>query len=95
MIAFSLVLCAAKFRVLTINDVYEFESRKGLGGFAQMSTLLKKHRAESDGPCFSVLNGDFLGGSALAERFKGESVIPVLNAMDVRLLFGLRFRGRS
>lgn len=67
-------------RILSINDVYAFQAVQGIGGYAEISSLIKKYRTDHS---LLVINGDFLGGSPLAEHFNGKCVIDVLNAMGV------------
>ena len=70
-------------RLLCVNDVYNFRSSSaGNGGFPVLSTLLKQNRANFENCIFSV-NGDFLGGSTLNERFKGKMAIDLFNALHV------------
>lgn len=69
-------------RILTINDVYAFQPVQGRGGYAEIATLANKYRTENS---IFTINGDFLGGSSLAEFFQGKCVIEVLNAMDINM----------
>lgn len=69
-----------KLRVLTINDVYAFQPVQGLGGYAEISTLIQQYRTDH---CLLFINGDFLGGSPLAEHFQGKCVVEVLDQLGV------------
>lgn len=66
-------------RILTVNDVYSAAPVAGVGGWAALSTLLQRHRTPHSITC---INGDFLGGSALAEHFKGRNVVTILNQLQ-------------
>ncbi|XXQ34183.1 5'-Nucleotidase C-terminal domain-containing protein [Plasmodiophora brassicae] len=70
-------------RLVTINDVYTFEKASGHGGFAAASTLINELRRGHQGDCLVTVNGDFLGGSLLAEQSKGEVVIEILNHIGI------------
>ena len=78
---FLFFLMRAKIRILTINDVYAFEPVQGLGGYAEVSTLIEQYRTEN---CLVMINGDFLGGSSLAEHFKGKCAVEVLDAIGIQ-----------
>ena len=67
-------------RILSINDIYSFQAVQGIGGYAEMSSLVKKYRTDHS---LLVVNGDFLGGSPLAVHFRGKCVIDVMNGMGV------------
>jgi len=70
-------------RLLTVNDVYSAGPVAGSGGWAQLSTLLGQYRTPASLFC---VNGDFLGGSALAEHFKGENVVQILNELGTDMV---------
>ena len=63
-------------RLLTVNDVYSAEPVAGVGGWGKLSSLLAAHRTPTSLFC---VNGDFLGGSAMAEFFQGRNVVSILN----------------
>jgi 2',3'-cyclic-nucleotide 2'-phosphodiesterase (5'-nucleotidase family) len=82
------------FRLFAINDVYSILPVNGVGGMAELSTLLNEKRKEKvlidlhNGgtteivpPSFFFLNGDFLSGSELGERFQGEHMIQIMNKL--------------
>lgn len=75
-------LYRGNLRLLTVNDVYTANSIDGTGGWAQLQTLIQKHRTRNTLLC---VNGDFLGGSPLAEHFNGANVIDILNKLKVDL----------
>jgi len=51
-----------------------------LGGYAQVSTLVKKYKPKRTNALF-LDSGDTFDGSPVAQMTRGEAVIPVLNAM--------------
>ena len=61
-------------RLLLVNDIYCDVPIKGRGGYAPLGTMLNERRAEwsEKGPCITVVGGDVLGGSALADMLQGE-----------------------
>ena len=64
----------AKLVILSVNDVYDLvPNDHGHGGIAEFATLLEHHKAAvpQDVTLLVTLNGDFLSGSEIAERFKG------------------------
>jgi len=71
------VVC--QLQILAANDIYTFRDVNGIGGYSTLKSLVNQHRKPYS---VFVINGDVLGGSQLAETFKGESVISVLNAMQ-------------
>ena len=79
-------------RLLTVNDVYTYLPSENDGGFLQLGTLLKRYRADDSGSgkdrenTMFICQGDFLGGSALSERFAGSPAIEVLNALRTDLV---------
>lgn len=72
-----------KLSLLVVTDVYVATTEaSGVGGWAQLKTLVDKRRAECKNSLF-VLPGDLLGGSPLAEFDSGHSIIDILNHLDV------------
>lgn len=68
-------------RLVVVCDVYSQEANaEGSGGYAQLATLVRQLRTEHSLVC---LCGDFLAGSSLADKFKGENVVAVLNEIGV------------
>jgi hypothetical protein len=67
-----------EFNIIMVNDVYELvPDYKGLGGLAELSTLIKNERAHIESKhnnnpanCIVTLNGDFLSASQLAYRYE-------------------------
>ncbi|RLN78447.1 hypothetical protein BBJ28_00020538, partial [Nothophytophthora sp. Chile5] len=60
--------------ILSVNDVYDMTPNEhGRGGIAEFATLLERERAAlpDDVTLLVTLNGDFLSGSEMGERFKG------------------------
>jgi 2',3'-cyclic-nucleotide 2'-phosphodiesterase (5'-nucleotidase family) len=70
-------------RLLTINDVYSALPVDGCGGWAMVQTLIARHRTPNSIVC---INGDFLGGSALAEHHQGKNVIAIMNQLKTDLV---------
>ncbi|MFD0590274.1 bifunctional metallophosphatase/5'-nucleotidase [Paenibacillus sp. GCM10027627] len=66
------------------NDVHgHIEENKNLKelGYAKIATLIKQMRAEN--PNFLLMDaGDTFQGTVFANLFKGESIVPILNALD-------------
>lgn len=71
-----------RVQLLTINDVYSLTPQGGLGGYAELATLIKRYRDPSI-PSLFFVNGDFLAGSAIAEAVKGKHAIDILNHLNV------------
>eukprot|EP01012_Entosiphon_sulcatum_P022636 TRINITY_DN27609_c0_g1_i1.p1 TRINITY_DN27609_c0_g1~~TRINITY_DN27609_c0_g1_i1.p1 ORF type:complete len:484 (+),score=84.34 TRINITY_DN27609_c0_g1_i1:24-1454(+) len=75
--------------ILTINDVYETQAADGLGGFAEISTLLQRQRKalEDEGVYTLVtVNGDFLAASVAAIRSEGESAVALLEHLNTDIV---------
>eukprot|EP00808_Paulinella_micropora_P009291 g47748.t1 len=72
-------------RLLTVNDVYTIgQHEDGWGGYTTLSPMLAYYRGQVDNSLFMV-NGDFLGGSSLAEHFQGRPSVEVLNQLGTDL----------
>ncbi|KAK1937021.1 hypothetical protein P3T76_009799 [Phytophthora citrophthora] len=64
----------AKIVIFSVNDVYDMvPNEHGHGGIAEFATLLEQQKAAlpDDVTLLVTLNGDFLSGSEMGERFKG------------------------
>jgi hypothetical protein len=74
-------------------DVYEIEpSPFGVGGFAQLATLIKRERNKAErrgGHSLFFVCGDFLSASHLGEVLKGAHMVNLFNEMGVQ--FGTIF----
>ena len=55
------------------------------GGYAHLSTALKKLKAENPENTLVMDTGDMFQGSMLAVRTEGDAFIPILNAMNYDL----------
>jgi 5'-nucleotidase len=66
---------ASDLRLLCVNDVYKPER------LSKLKVLAKQHKGS--GVTKLVLPGDFLGGSVFAAKHQGESVLEILNELDV------------
>jgi len=72
------------FTILMVNDVYEMiPNYDGLGGLAELSTLLKSEIAKCNHRPIVTLNGDFLSASALAVKHKGAHMIDIMNHLPI------------
>jgi hypothetical protein len=59
---------------LTVNDVYDlYPNEQGRGGIAELATLLEREKMalQKEIKVFLTLNGDFLSGSEIGEKYKG------------------------
>ena len=77
---------SAKLTLLHINDVYQISPQRGVGGLAELMTLLKKERARSANS-WTTLGGDLLSPSVMSGLTKGSQMIAMMNAI------GLDFAG--
>jgi hypothetical protein len=65
---------SAKIVIFSVNDVYDMTPNEhGHGGIAEFATLLERQKdlLPDDVTLLVTLNGDFLSGSEMGERFKG------------------------
>ncbi|KAG3108537.1 hypothetical protein PI124_g11970 [Phytophthora idaei] len=77
---------SAKIVILSVNDVYDMvPNEHGHGGIAEFATLLERQKASlpEDVTLLVTLNGDFLSGSEMAERFKGAHMIELMNHLGI------------
>jgi len=58
-----------------MSDIYSPSAVDGMGGWAQLSTMLATHRTANS---LTLVCGDFLGGSALAEHHRGRNVTALM-----------------
>lgn len=68
--------------ILSINDVYEVLPKQGIGGFAELYTLLKEERMRAKESIFTV-NGDFLFPSLLSMSTHGAHMVSLFNDLGV------------
>lgn len=73
------------FTILSINDVYEVEAKDGLGGMAELSTMIQEEKATAKNAIVTV-NGDFLSPSLLGMHYKGKHMIDMFNRIGVDLV---------
>lgn len=71
-----------KITFLHVNDVYEISPRDGLGGLAELMTLLKAERASSP-QSIMTLGGDLISPSVMSGITKGKHMIELMNALGV------------
>jgi 5'-nucleotidase / UDP-sugar diphosphatase len=75
---------SAKISFLHINDVYEFAAKRGVGGMAELQTLLKAERAKGH-VTVTTLGGDLISPSVMSGLTKGTQMISMMNAIGVDL----------
>eukprot|EP00644_Phytophthora_capsici_P003181 jgi/Phyca11/504342/fgenesh2_kg.PHYCAscaffold_7_\ len=76
----------AKIVIFSVNDVYDMvPNEHGHGGIAEFATLLERQKAAlpEDVTLLVTLNGDFLSGSEMGERFKGAHMIDLMNHLGI------------
>src|SRR5262249_37031074 len=71
--------------VLHFNDFYELTPKNGVGGAAELMTLIERERAAHTNT-LTVLGGDFLSPSVMSGITKGAQMVDVLNAMGVDMV---------
>jgi len=70
------------FTIFTFNDNYELEATDGVGGLAELNTLLQIQR-ETAKHHVTTVNGDFLVATSLSTMTKGAHMVDLLNEMQV------------
>ena len=80
----SAVAESAKISFLHINDVYEFAAKRGVGGMAELQTLLKAERAKGH-MTVTTLGGDLISPSVMSGLTKGTQMISMMTAIGVDL----------
>lgn len=73
---------SAKLTLLHINDVYEISPRRGIGGLAELMTLLREERAGAENH-ITTLGGDLISPSVMSGLTKGEQMIVLMNAIGI------------
>jgi len=73
---------SAKISFLHINDVYEISPKRGVGGLAELQTLLKAERAKGHATV-TTLGGDLISPSVMSGLTKGSQMISMMNAIGV------------
>ena len=74
----------ARVTFLHLNDVYEISPRKGVGGLAELMTLLSEERERSPNT-ITTFGGDLLSPSVLSGLTKGAQMIEIFNALGFDL----------
>ncbi len=82
----SVLAQSATVTFLHINDVYQISPQRGIGGLAQLSTLLNAERARSANTIMT-LGGDLISPSVMSGLTKGRQMVAMMNAL------GLDFAG--
>ncbi len=72
----------ARITFLHLNDVYEISPRKGVGGLAELMTLLSEERGRSANT-ITTFGGDLLSPSVLSGLTEGEQMIEIFNALGL------------
>jgi len=65
---------------LHVNDIYEYHPSNGIGGLAELSTLLKRRSAETPNPSFTF-GGDLISPSLASNMTKGAHLIALFNLL--------------
>jgi len=65
---------------LHVNDIYEYHPSNGVGGLAELSTLLKQRRAQVPNPVFTF-GGDLISPSLASNLTKGAHLISIFNLL--------------
>jgi 5'-nucleotidase/UDP-sugar diphosphatase len=73
---------STKLTLLHINDVYEISPRRGIGGLAELMTLLRTERAGAE-HSITTLGGDLISPSVMSGLTKGEQMIAMMNAIGI------------
>ena len=74
----------ARITFLHLNDVYEISPEKGIGGLAELMTLLAEERARNP-HTITTFGGDLLSPSVLSGLTEGEQMIEIFNALGFSL----------
>ena len=67
---------------LHVNDVSEYESKRGIGGVAPLMTLLRRERAASANT-ITTFGGDLFSPSLMSALTKGAHMVEMMNAIGV------------
>ena len=69
---------------LHTNDVYEIAAKKGVGGLAELMTLLKTERAAAE-YSITTFGGDLISPSILSGMLQGAQMVELMNALDTQV----------
>ena len=67
---------------LHVNDVSEYESKRGIGGVAPLMTLLERERAASENT-ITTFGGDLFSPSLMSALTEGAHMVEMMNAIGV------------
>lgn len=85
-VCFSAVTAAeaqsTRLTVLHVNDIYEISPVDGIGGFAELMTLLERER-QAGAETVTTVGGDFLSPSLLSSLTQGAHMIDLFNQIGV------------
>lgn len=71
-----------KITFLHTNDIYEISPKDGVGGLAELMTLLRAERAKS-AHSITTFGGDLISPSVMSGLTKGKQMIDLMNALGV------------
>lgn len=71
-----------RITILHINDVYEISPKDGIGGLAELMTLVRAERARNP-DSITTFGGDLISPSVLSGVTKGRPMIELMNAIGV------------
>ncbi len=75
----------AHVTLLHFNDIYEIAPKAGIGGVAELTTLIEAERARAP-QSLTIVSGDFLSPSILSTVTKGAHMVDLFNAMGVDMV---------
>ncbi len=70
------------FTILSVNDVYEVDAKREVGGLAELASLIQQEKAKAK-TSVVTLNGDFLSPSLLSTHFHGTHMVEIMNRLPV------------
>lgn len=73
-----------KITFLHVNDIYEISPRDGIGGLAELMTLLRVERAASPNS-ITTFGGDLISPSVMSGLTKGKHMVEMMNALGVNV----------
>lgn len=73
---------STRLTVLHVNDIYEISPVDGIGGFAELMTLLERER-QTGTETVTTVGGDFLSPSLLSSLTQGAHMVDLFNQIGV------------
>jgi 2',3'-cyclic-nucleotide 2'-phosphodiesterase (5'-nucleotidase family) len=86
-LAFAAVAARAEPTTITFlhtNDVYEIAPKRGIGGLAELMTLLESERAAAE-HSITTFGGDLISPSILSQMLQGAQMIEFMNALGLEV----------